>query len=279
MYRTGVSLGGGCLRGVAHIGALKEILKHDISITHVAGTSAGAVVGGLYACGLHPDHMENALETLSIRKHLDFSINRKGWLKGDRIYNTLLKLTEGKYFSDLEIPFAVVCVDLHSRNLTVINKGEVAKALRASIAIPGVFLPVEMDGKLLVDGYILNNNPADVVKEMGAKHVTAIRVVSSNKHRNSPKSLISSINRYIDIASNTHTEQLLKTYADTIIEIDLVSIGRFDPKSLPTAIQQGQAEARRVLRREKEKETIGRVIYVEQWLEKVYHRDGSPGSF
>lgn len=247
MFKTGLSLGGGCLRGVAHIGALQEILKHDISITHIAGTSAGAIVGGLYASGLHPDHMENALQTLSIRKHLDFSINRNGWLKGDRIYNTLQKLTDGKYFSDLEIPFAVVCVDLLSRNLIVIKEGEVAKALRASIAIPGVFLPVEMDGKLLVDGYILNNNPADVVKEMGAKRVTAISVVSSNKQKKTPKTLISSINRYIDIASHTHTEQLLRRYADIIINIDLVSVGRFEPKSLPTVIQQGQAQARRAL--------------------------------
>lgn len=269
VLNTGISLGGGCLRGVAHIGALKEILKQDISITHVAGTSAGAVVGGLYACGLHPDQMVDALESVSIRKHLDFSFNRKGWLKGDRIYNTLLKLTEGKYFSDLSIPFSVVCVDLHSRTLTIINEGEVAKALRASIAIPGIFLPVEMDGRLLVDGYILNNNPADVVKQMGAKHVTAIRVSSSNRQKQTPTSLISSLNRYIDIASHTHTDQLLKSHADIIMDIDLLNVGRFDTKSLSTVIELGQAEARRVLAKEKARELVENVIYMDKWLKKT----------
>jgi NTE family protein len=91
VHETGLSLGGGCLRGIAHIGALREIMKQHITITHVAGTSAGAVIGGLFACGLHPDQMISALASLSIRKHLDFRFNPKGWLKGDRIYNTLLR--------------------------------------------------------------------------------------------------------------------------------------------------------------------------------------------
>lgn len=227
MHETGVSLGGGCLRGVAHIGALMEIINHDISITHVAGTSAGAVIGGLYACGIHPDRMVNVLESLSIRKHLDFGFNMKGCL------------------------------------------GEVAKALRASIAIPGVFLPVEMSGKLLVDGYILNNNPADVVKEMGAKHVTAIRVLSSNNQKQIPKYLISYLYRYADIASYTHTDQILKHHADILIDIDLVDVGRFDTKSFPVVIQRGQAEARKVLAKEKARVSVGRVIYMDQWLKKT----------
>ncbi|WP_158633963.1 patatin-like phospholipase family protein [Radiobacillus deserti] len=267
MRVTGVALGGGCLRGVAHIGALKELLNHDISITHVAGTSAGAVIGGLFACGLHPDKMVNALDSLSIRKHLDFGFNKKGWLKGDRIYNTLLQLTDGKYFSDLDIPLAVVCVDLISRQLTIIREGEVAKALRASIAIPGVFSPVQIGKKLLVDGYILNNNPADIVKEMGAKHVTAIRVLSSNYQNQSPTSLISYMNRYMDIASSLNTDQLLKRHADVIMDIDLVNVGRFAPKSIPMVIEKGQTEARKVLTREFLGEAVGNVIYMEQWRE------------
>jgi NTE family protein len=269
VYETGVSLGGGCLRGVAHIGALKEILNHNINITHIAGTSAGAVVGGLFACGLHPDQMIDVLESISIRKHLDIALNRKGWIKGDRIYNTLLKLTEGKYFSDLDIPLSVVCVDLKSRKLTVINEGEVAKALRASIAIPGIFLPVEMGKKLLVDGYILNNNPADVVKKMGAKHVTAIRVLSSNKQKQTPVGLISSVNRYMDIASHIHTDMLLKEHADTIIDIDLVNVGRFELKSLSTMVHLGQLEAKRVLEKQELRESVENVIYMDQWLKRT----------
>ena len=263
MDETGVSLGGGCLRGAAHIGALKELRTQNISITHLAGTSAGAIIGGLYASGLQPDEMADALEALSIRKHLDFRLNRKGWLKGDRLYQTLLQLTEGKHFSDLDLPFAVVCVDLYARKIAVIREGEVAKALRASAAIPGVFSPVEMDGKLLADGYILNNNPADVVRMMGAKHVTAVRVLSSVRQNRRPGSLFSYLNRYIDTASQSHTDQLLKKHADMVVDIDLVDIGRFDPKSFPLSIARGQIEACRTLARQKEQKTSGRVIYLD----------------
>ncbi len=251
MHEAGVSLGGGCLRGAAHIGALKEIINHNINITHIAGSSAGAVVGGLYACGLNPDKMEDVLESLSIRKHLDFGFNRRGWLKGDKIYNTLLQLTDGKHFSDLDIPFAAVSIDLNSGELISINEGEVARALRASIAIPGIFQPVKIGDRLLVDGYILNNNPADVVKEMGAKNVIAVRVFSSQMKKESLKGLISYLRRYMDITSTIHTDQLLKSYADLLMDIDLGNVGRFDTKLLPTIIYRGQQEARKALAKER----------------------------
>jgi NTE family protein len=126
-----------------------------------------------------------------------------------------------------------------------------------------------MGRKLLVDGYILNNNPADVVKRMGAKHVTAIRVLSSNQQKQAPTSFISCLNRYIDTASCMHTEQLLKSYADIIIDVDLLDIGRFAPKSLSAMIQQGQSEARKILAREKDRAAFRRMINMEPLLQEI----------
>ncbi|MBS4210068.1 patatin-like phospholipase family protein [Bacillus sp. FJAT-50079] len=264
MKQTGVSLGGGSLRGVAHIGALKELISNEIEITHIAGTSAGSVVGGLFASGMDPENMKCIVHDLSIRRHIDIGFNRKGWIKGDRIYQSLLKWTDGKHFSDLNLPFAVICVDLISGEMVVIDTGEVALAIRASIAIPGLFSPVEMGGKLLVDGYILNNNPADIVRRMGAKKVTSIRVQSSHVHQ--PTNLISVLNRYIDIASQKNTERCLEEHADVLIDIDLQNIGRFETKSLSKVIALGQLEARKVLFNKKYKN----VVYMDQWLQKVH---------
>jgi NTE family protein len=266
MKRTGVSLGGGSLRGVAHIGVLKELLHQHIEITHIAGTSAGAVVGGLYACGMSPENMRSVLHNLSIRRHIDIGLNRKGWIKGDRIYQTLQKLTDGKHFSDLELPFAVICVDLLSGEMVVINSGEVALAIRASIAIPGVFSPVEWGDKLLVDGYILNNNPADIVRRMGAENVTSVRVRSS--HTQQPTNIISYLNRYIDIASQKNTERCLSEHADLLIDIDLQDIGRFETKDLSRVIEIGQIETRRILL--SQKQIKSKVIYLDQWLQKIH---------
>ncbi|CAM4106211.1 patatin-like phospholipase family protein [Lederbergia lenta] len=267
MKRTGLSLGGGSLRGVAHIGALKELINNNIEITHIAGTSAGSVVGGLFACGLDPEMMKSVVHDISIRRHIDIGFNRKGWIKGDRIYNTLLKLTDGKHFSDLDIPFAVICVDLISGEMVVIKSGEVALAIRASIAIPGLFSPIEIGNKLLVDGYILNNNPADIVRGMGAEKVTSVRVRSSNPHY--PSNLISVLNRYIDIASQKNTDRCLEQHADVLIDIDLHDIGRFETKSLYKSIELGQEEARKVLLNRELYESSDNIIYMDQWLRKV----------
>lgn len=276
MYETGVSLGGGSLRGVAHIGAIQEILNRKIEITHIAGTSAGAVVAGLFASGMKPESMIKALEEINVKKHLDIRFHREGWLKGDRIYQTLLKLTDGKYFSDLSIPLAVICVDLLSRQVVVIQEGEVAKALRASIAIPGVFSPVNFGGKILVDGYILNNNPADIVRSMGAKYVTAVRIVSSTKQDYAPKSLVSNVSRYIDIASFTNTDHLLQNHADTIIDIDLQNIGRFEPKSIPTIIHHGQEQTKHILNKTKSKLQSDNVIHLSEWKDRVVRKISQP---
>ncbi|MEK3889140.1 patatin-like phospholipase family protein [Bacillus sp. FSL K6-3431] len=267
MKQTGVSLGGGSLRGVAHIGALKELIINDIEITHIAGTSAGSMVGGLLACGMNPEKMQSVVHDVSIRRHIDIGFNRKGWIKGDRIYNTLLKWTEGKHFSDLDIPFAVICVDLISGEMVVIDSGEVALAIRASIAIPGLFSPVEIGNKLLVDGYILNNNPADIVRSMGAEKVTSVRVRSSNPHY--PSNFFSVLNRYIDIASQKNTDRCLEEHADLLIDIDLHDVGRFETKSLSKSIDLGQEETRKVLFNKKNEESNNNIIYMDHWLKKV----------
>ncbi|MCJ7840080.1 patatin-like phospholipase family protein [Lederbergia sp. NSJ-179] len=267
MKQTGLSLGGGSLRGVAHIGALKELVDQGITITHIAGTSAGSVVGGLYACGIQPEIMKSMVQHLSIRRYLDLALNRKGMLKGDRIYQSLVKWTDGRHFSDLNIPFAVICVDLISGEMVVIDSGEVALAIRASIAIPGIFSPVEMNGQLLVDGYILNNNPADIVRKMGAENVTSVRVRSTNPHY--PTNLLSVVNRYIDIASQKNTDRCLEQYADLLIDIDLHDIGRFETKSLSRSITLGQHETKKILRQRENEINSDNIIYMHDWLNKM----------
>lgn len=249
MQHIGLSLSGGSLKGAAHIGVLKEIERRKIKVTHLAGTSAGALVAGLYACGISAYEMENIMMELPIRRFLDFRVGKRGLLRGDRIYNTLLKLTDGRHFKDLTIPFAAVCVDLVSGQLKVIRSGEVAKAIRASIAIPGIFTPVETNNEILVDGYILNNNPADIVKQMGANYVVAVQV-KHLKPDYSQNNALSHLRRYINIASQHVTEQKLKEYADLCIDInirDLSTLKHANPQTLIQVVQIGQNKARRVM--------------------------------
>ncbi|MFS1515800.1 patatin-like phospholipase family protein [Bacillus sp. SCS-151] len=241
MIRTGLSLSGGSIRGAAHIGVLNELNKQNMEITHIAGTSAGAVIAGLYACGMKPETMKKELDELSLRKLIDIRLGKKGFVKGKRIYDKLLQLTDGKYFTDLEIPLAIVSLDLLSGKLVVIRSGEVAKAIHASVAIPGIFSPVNYGNQLLVDGYILNNNPVDIVKEMGAKHITAVCLRGSKDQQ--PKNILHQLSRYIGVASKYHTNQLVEKYADVIIEIDLQGVGGFQKKSLGEFVELGREQA------------------------------------
>ena len=98
MKQTGVSLGGGSLRGVAHIGALKELIDNDLEITHIAGTSAGSVIGGLFACGMEPGKMKDVVRDLSIRRHIDIGFNRKGWIKRGSHLSDSTKIDRWKAF-------------------------------------------------------------------------------------------------------------------------------------------------------------------------------------
>ncbi|MDX8362322.1 patatin-like phospholipase family protein [Cytobacillus sp. IB215316] len=241
MMETGLSLSGGSLRGAAHIGVLNELQFQNIDITHIAGTSAGALIAGLYACGMRPEQMEHELEDLSIRKMLDIQVGRKGWVKGKRIYEKLVQLTNGKHFSDLDIPLAIISLDLISGQLVIIKSGEVAKAIHASIAIPGIFAPVKHGNQLLVDGYILNNNPVDVVKDMGAQHITAVSIKGSKD--SNPKHIFHQLSRYIGVASKYHTSQLVEKYADLIINIDLQGVARSERKSMDRYIELGRQQA------------------------------------
>lgn len=244
MGEIGLALGGGSLRGAAHIGVLKEITARGIDVSHLAGTSAGAIVAGLYACGVAPQKMEAIFCDLSLSKMWDWKFGKQG-LTGRRIYEKLLHLTDGRHFSDLSIPLAVVCVDLVSGELVVVRSGEIAEALRASIAIPGVLAPVEREDQLLVDGYVLNNNPADIVKKMGASYVVAVEVSRLPEQRS--RHVFSHLSRYISIASRHMTAQQLRENADLIIDVDLRHVGRFDFSDLAVTIALGEKEAQRAL--------------------------------
>lgn len=230
MTKIGLSLGGGSLRGVAHIGVLQEFEDKGVTIDYLAGTSSGALIAGLYAAGISPNNMISLIHDLEWKRYIDVKFPTLALIKGKKIYKDLIRLTEGKHFKDLDIPLSVVCIDLTEGCLKVINTGEVAKAIRASIAIPGIFHPVKYNDHIYVDGYILNNNPADVVKNMGADYVVAVKV--KGLVDNEPvKGIITSLKKYMNIASSLRTTEQLRENADVIIDINCEKFGKISLKT------------------------------------------------
>lgn len=166
--RIGVALGGGSARGYAHIGALSALERHELAPEVVVGTSFGAVVGALYAAGHSIDRMTREASALRRRDVLpqvtDFGLHKAALFEGRRLEAYFERLTEGRDFADLERPFAVVATDVDSGERVVLTEGSVAKALRASSALPGIFSPVEWEGRRLVDGGIGSPIPLDTLE-------------------------------------------------------------------------------------------------------------------
>jgi len=176
----GLALSGGGARGIAHIGVLRVLEREGIPVDYLAGTSMGGVMAAGYAAGMSSKDLEQTATVASQKRHmvqlLDPGLGRGGVLRGQRLLSFFKHEFGEKSFDDLPKELAVVAVDLLTHQEVVIKEGSVALALRATTSIPGVFAPLEIDGKQLVDGGLLNNLPVDVVKHMGAEVVIAVDI-------------------------------------------------------------------------------------------------------
>ena len=180
--KIGLALGTGAARGLAHIGVLKALKEAEIPIDMVAGSSMGAMVGACFANDGDISAAEKmALQTgwRQVARILDLKLSflGKGLIRGQRIEALLHSLIGDAEFKDLKIPFAAVATDVNTGKEIVIRKGSVIQAVRASISIPGIFVPATFEGKCLVDGGLTNPVPADVLRDMGAKFVIAVNVL------------------------------------------------------------------------------------------------------
>jgi len=180
--RVGLALSGGGARGLAHIGVLKVLERAAVPIDMLSGTSMGGVVAAAYASGLSPEAMEQeAIRMASPRRLLslaDPTLPHRGLFEGQKIRDYLTDHLGECTFEDLRCPLTLVAVNLRDSQAVRLNEGRVTDAVRATIALPGIFRPVERDEQLLVDGGLLDNLPADVARQMGADMVIAVDVVS-----------------------------------------------------------------------------------------------------
>lgn len=187
----GIALGGGGARGLAHIGVLKVLQQAGIFPRLVAGTSMGGIVGAMYARGMSAEQMEAAVQRAirsrtDILRAIDLKITQTGFVRGARIYDFIADMIGPEVtFAQLHRPLAVVATDMNTGREVVLDRGRVADAVRATISVPGVFLPVELGAMRLVDGGMLNNLPVNVVRRMGAQIVIAVDVLP-NFQANTP---------------------------------------------------------------------------------------------
>lgn len=171
-------LGSGGARGVAHIGAIEMLEEEGFEIASIVGCSFGAVVGGIYAAGFQEAYKNWLLELTKLKLFaiLDFTITKQGFLKGERVFNMIQEFTGKHNIENFNIPFKVVTTDLLHNKEVYFEKGDLFKALRASVGIPGVFTPVCFKKQILIDGGVLNPLPVNLVNKKEGELMVAVNL-------------------------------------------------------------------------------------------------------
>jgi len=190
--KIGIALSGGAARAFAHLGVLKVLVENEIPIDFIAGTSAGSFAGAAFASGMSVAEIAGMSKKISWFRMTGFSYSPKGLLSNASLGAFINEHFPVRKFEDLPIPFAAVACDLETGKEVVLkDAGDLATAVRASCAIPGVFVPVEYEGKRLIDGGVVSNVPTKAVKKLGAEIVIAVDVLASGAtYWGSPSTLL-----------------------------------------------------------------------------------------
>jgi len=300
---VGLVLSGGGARGAAHAGVLRVLEELRIPIDCIAGTSSGAIVGGLYAAGLDPDQVQKVYvdvdwnrafsdrpsrRTRSFRRKLDdaaFLGNLElgivgggfrlpsGVIAGQHI-NTLLKTatlhaSSARTFDELAIPFRAIATDMNTGRMVVLGKGDLARAMRASMSVPAIFAPVEIDGRLLADGGLVRNLPVDVARVMGADVIIAVDAGTPLAGKQELADLVGLSVQVINVLTQQNVDQSLEQLRadDVLILPPLGELGATAFERGPEAVGIG-AEATRAKR-----EVLARLAVPEQqWQRWLQHQ-------
>jgi len=271
---VGVAFGGGSARGIAHVGVITWLEEHRIPIDVAAGTSMGGLIGGAYATGMEPDELRTFITTLdwdqlfgsstfaykNIRRKTDaraYPSRLEFGLKGGIVPPTAINSGESvelllgriaapyfdlKDFDDLPTPFRTVAVDLLSAQPIVMRSGSLSDAMRATMSLPLIFPPTQVNGQVLIDGGTMDNVPADVVKAMGATHVIAVNVGDLSDREGVSYTLLGVAGNTLDAMMRASTRRAI-TAADVVINVPLEEYGSLDWRRAEALIDEGYRAA------------------------------------
>jgi NTE family protein len=240
----GIALGGGFARGLAHIGVLRVFEENNIPIDYIAGTSVGAVIGAAYASGVSGKELAEIAALVRFKDIGRYTISRYGLCSNDRLVGLLERVLRVRTFEQLRIPLAVTATDFVSGEPVIFRKGDLIDPVRASCAYPGVFTPVQVNGRLMVDGLLAHSVPAKPLRKMGAEKVIAIYFTAHWVKQGGPKHVLDVIGQCFSIAQ-ANMACLWQAEADLLIEPDVAPFS-FDAFERAADIIRTGEEAARV---------------------------------
>lgn len=271
MKKLGLALGGGGLRGLAHIGILQVLEDNDIPLSFISGTSVGSIIAALHVCGMSAYQMEQEVLKLKSRDYLDYNIsglirhflacffpflnnNVDGIIKGERLEKLVYHLTGGGTLQDSKIPVAIIACDINTgreiifcnqnilrpgQDVLLIEDARLSQAVRASTAIPAVFVPYHLQGMQLVDGGVRSMVPVTVQRLLGAEYVLAINL-GQEVYDQAVEGIPQIVNRAISILAYETSATEQKIYADMVIYPQVGEVKLHDLHRAPEIIRIGR---------------------------------------
>lgn len=264
----GLALSGGAARGIAHIGVLQYLEERGVKPCYIAGTSAGSIVGALYCSGKSVEELTHFASGISWKNLIHVSFPRKGLIKSSLLHKTLEGYVGDITFEELKIPLVVNAVDLLEGIEVLFEEGPVLDAVTASCAIPGIFSPVLLNKRVLVDGGLLDNVPSVHMREKDVDFIIAVNVTAQRPIKKEPENifevLIQSydiVRRQRDISAHKHT--------DVLIEPNLGDFSFWDTGKSKQLIREGYKAAAAALGDVNLKKSSNRFI---KWLKRRKNR-------
>ena len=238
-------LGGGGTRGFAHVGVIKALEANGITPDIIVGTSAGSVVGALYAAGYGASDLERVALKMDDTMVADWALPDRGFIKGQALQDFVDRAVQGRPLEKLNKPFAVVVTDLGTGERRVLRNGDTGIAVRASSSVPGVFQPVAIDGREYVDGGLVSPVPVDIARTMGAAVVIAVDISGKPQFRKTGDSIDVLLQTFAIMQQSIASHEL--TGADVVIQPAVGAMGSADFDSRKFAIEAGENAALAVL--------------------------------
>jgi NTE family protein len=240
--RIGLALSGGAARGYAHLGVLQVLEENEIVPDYIAGTSVGSIVGALLAGGYPVKRIIEVAEGLKWQKLVAPTLSGLGLVTAKKLETFVNELLGEVDFSDLDIPFRAVATDLAAATEVVFSEGPVARAVRASCSVPGIFEPLVEDPRALVDGGVMNNLPSALLREMGADRVIAVDLNAQRADTGMPVNLIDvTFRSFAMLLNRTSVEG--RDDADVVIQPDLNEFSYHDLSHAEEMIERGRTAA------------------------------------
>jgi len=237
----GLALSGGAVLGCAHIGVLKAFDEAGVRVTHLAGTSMGALVASFYAFGFTGEEIEGIAEELRWPDVTRLSPHRLGFLSQEKLQKTLRRHLGDVRIEEAQIPLAMVATDISTGEKVVMTEGDLAVAASGSACFPGIFIPVERDGRLLVDGGLVENLPLSPLQSWGVDRIVAVDVfLGMTFHR--PTRLLDLIKNAVDIVL-VQAARAEAGKADILIAPDLDTFSSTELKDIPALVKEGYRAA------------------------------------